>query len=90
MIWKCSRNGIHWGIFTLPLFLGACFVLMRTDSRAQEAAVVVSEFVFDLLCHIRFPVRQKLCFPVDTAAWGGMLLIPNGQRARIEHFEVLF
>ena len=74
MIRKCSRNGIHWGVFTLPLFLGACFVLMRTDSRAQEAAVVVSEFVFDQVpfpsCHAS-TIVQASDGSIVIAGFGG-------------------
>ncbi|MFY7877996.1 MAG: exo-alpha-sialidase, partial [Pirellula sp.] len=63
MMWKCSRNALHRGAFTLSLLLCACFALMRTDCWAQDAAVVVSEFVFDQVpfpsCHASTVVQAS-------------------------------
>ena len=63
MIRQCSRNAIHRGAFTLSLLFCACFALMRTDGWAQDAAVVVSEFVFDEVpfpsCHASTVVQAS-------------------------------
>lgn len=63
MIRKCSRKGFVSVSLTLSFFLSVCFVLTQTESQAQEAAVVASEFVFDQVpfpsCHASTVVQAS-------------------------------